>query len=436
MHPLPIDSHPARFALVDELHARPFPQMQAPSRAAYLAIRPQGGAAVRDRDAEFAHLLELLDRFGAARPAPGAGHYFGRVGDVYLKWESHTEFVTYTLFAQGVSEPPFSGETFALFPAEWLVRAPGRVLVSCLVRVDLFDPASGQDRIEPRVLSSLVDESLAMCRVPDGNAVVASDFRLDANGHSRIALRVHPEIGARRLGRLVQRMLELHTYTVMALLALPEARRVSDAVLRLDAQLSALVAHMASERGHADETLDALLQIAAGIEALASASAFRFGAAEAYEAIVRQRLDVLHEERVDGRQLFTEFMLRRFDPAMRTCRSAKQRLDELSMRASRAAHLLRTRIDVARQADSHQLLAQMDRRAALQLRLQETVEGLSVVAISYSALSLLGGLLQPMAGWLELDKPVLTALLTVPTIALVWWLVRRVRHRLGSSPGA
>ena len=152
---------------------------------------------------------------------------------------------------------------------------------------------------------------------------------------------------------------------------------------------------MAAESGHEAETLDRLLKIAAEIEHLASTGAFRFGAAGAYEAIVNQRIQVLREERIGGRQLFGEFMMRRFDPAMRTCRSAKERLDELSGRAERAANLLRTRVDVANQAQNVEVLRAMDRRAAMQLRLQETVEGLSVVAISYYAVNLRRARLRP-----------------------------------------
>ena len=161
---------------------------------------------------------------------------------------------------------------------------------------------------------------------------------------------------------------------------------------------------MARETGQEAETLDRLLKMSAEIEHLASTSAFRFGAAEAYETIVMQRIQVLREERIGGRQLFAEFMIRRFDPAMRTCRSAKERLAELSARAERAANLLRTRVDVNNQAQNVEVLRGMDRRAALQLRLQETVEGLSVVAISYYAVNLAAGVFAPLAEPAGLDE--------------------------------
>jgi uncharacterized membrane-anchored protein len=139
---------------------------------------------------------------------------------------------------------------------------------------------------------------------------------------------------------------------------------------------------------------------------------------------------MLREERLAGRQLFSEFMVRRFDPAMRTCHATERRLAELATRASRIAELLRTRVNVAVEAQNQELLESMDRRAALQLRLQETVEGLSVVAISYYAVSLAAYLLAPLAKGAGLDKSVLTAAAVIPVVGLVWWLVRRMRKRI------
>jgi uncharacterized membrane-anchored protein len=430
MAQLALDDYPDRFSLANELHARPFPELKAPCRALHLAIKPTGNASARDRDLDRAHLLALLDRYGAAHPAPGASHYSGPLGRGFLKWELHTEFVTYTLFADGVAETPFTGELFALFPADWLAAAPGLVLTSCLVRIETV----AQDDFERRIVEDMpkwfVLESLAVSRVVDGEAVIAGDFRIDERGHTRFAVLAVPEVGERRLGRIVQRLLEIETYKSAALLALPLAREVSAAVARLDAELTGVVARMA-ETGHEPETLDRLLRMAAEIEHLASTSAFRFGAAGAYEAIVNQRIEVLREVRIGGRQLFAEFMTRRFDPAMRTCRSAKERLSELSDRAERAANLLRTRVDVANQQQNVEILRAMDRRAALQLRLQETVEGLSVVAISYYAVSLAGHVFGPFAEAAGVSEGVLLALLTVPVVLLVWYLVRRIRARLG-----
>jgi uncharacterized membrane-anchored protein len=375
--------------------------------------------------------VALLDRYGAAHPAPGASHYAGPLGRGLLKWELHTEFVTYTIFVPGVADRPFSGDVFDILPRDWLAAAPGKVVTSCLVRIEAASPDLVERRLNEDFQRWFVPESLAVSRVVDGQAVIAGDFRIDENGHSRFAVLAEPGIGARRLGRIVQRVLEVETYKAMAMLTLPTARTVAAAMNRIAHALSDTVARMAREGGRESETLDELLKIAAEIEFLAATSAFRFGAAGAYEAIVDQRIEVLREERIAGRQLFAEFMMRRFAPAMRTCRSAKERLDELSERAERGSNLLRTRVEVSNQAQNVEVLRALNRRAAMQLRLQQTVEGLSVVAISYYAVGLAAGVLGPVAEPVGLERAELLALLTVPVVVLVWLMLRRLRARLG-----
>ena len=424
-------SLPDRFALSNELHARPFPELKAPCRAAFVAIMEPENAADRDRAADMAHLLALLDRYGAAHPAPGANHQSCKLGRGFLKWEQHTEFVTYTIFSEGVAERPFDGEIYSLFPKDWLAEAPGQILTSCLVRVEEF---ADEDEIEARLRGDLptwfVPESLAVSSVIDRTAVISGDFRIDEQGHVRFAVLVRKGTGERRLGRIVQRLLEIETYKSASMLTLPVARNVSREVAGLNRSLAEIVARMAREEGSDVETLDGLLDMAADIELLSTSSAFRFGAAGAYEAIVNQRIEVLREERIAGRQTFAEFMMRRYDPAMRTCRSAQERLDELNRRAERAANLLRTRVDVASSVQNVEVLRRMDERAALQLRLQETVEGLSVVAISYYAVNLAANVLKPVGASVGLGEGWVYAGLTVPVVALVWLAVRRIRQRI------
>ncbi len=425
-----LEDHPQRYALSNELHARPFPELRAPCHAVVLAIKQPDQAENRDPEADRAHLHDLLDRHGAAHPPPGGSHFSGRLGRTLLKWERHTEFVSYTIYADGVAGVPFTGSIAATFPPDWLNRAPGKVLTSVLVRVEQGETVPTLAEADyARMRDWFVPESLAMSSVIDGQAIAASDFRIDAAGHIRFALLVRSDMGPRRLGRIVQRLVEIETYKSIAMLTLPVARQVAARVAELDGEMSSLVRTMVTSGGGESQTLDRLLEMSAEIEALSSSSAFRFGAAEAYAAIVHERISALREERVMGRQTLAEFMLRRFDPAMRTCRSAKGRLDELSQRATRAATLLRTRVEVNIAAQNRGLLKSMNRRAALQLRLQQMVEGLSVVAISYYAVSLLGYILAPISRQLNADQAQIQAIAAVPVIGAVWWMVRRLRMR-------
>ncbi|MFN6924239.1 MAG: DUF3422 family protein [Tabrizicola sp.] len=423
-----IPDHPLRYATVNELHARPFPALEVPSTAVYVAIKEPVQAHNRDRARDLAHLMELLDRHGSAHPQPGATHFQGPIGRAELKWESHTEFVTYTAFSRGLAKRPFDPADAEILPEDWLARAPGKRLTSVLIRVAPM-PASDEELLA-QVDDWFVPESLAVSRVVDGAAVIAGDFRIDPAGHMRFAVFVKEGTGPRRVGRIVQRLCEIETYRAMSMLGLMRSRDLTARLNALDPRLSALVSGLDNAEPAPEAALHDLLTISAELESLAVQFSFRFGATAAYEAIVNQRIEVLREQRLQGRQTFAEFMMRRYDPAMRTVKSAEGRLKAMADRAQRAAELLQTRVDVERSAQNQKLLESMDRRADLQLRLQRTVEGLSTVAISYYAVNLLAYLLEPLAHRFHISHGVLLAGL-VPVVVLgVWLMVRRIRNHL------
>ncbi len=423
----PIKDHPLRYAMANELHARPFPTLNAPGQAAYMAIKPASNAAGRDRAADLAHLKALLDHFAAPHPEDDATHYFGQIGRYVLKWESHTEFVTYTIFGKDTTTQPFDATGFGVFPEEWLTNAPGTRVTSALIRVELQE---GDDGVEDKLENWFVAESVATSRVLDDAAIIAADFRIDPAGHMRFAVFARPTTGERRIGRIVQRLCEIETYKAMAMLGFSRCHDLAPRMAGIDARLALLTDALSAGPEGTEATLDALLQVSGELEALAAQSTFRFGATAAYETIVNQRIDVLRETRFMGRQTFAEFMMRRFDPAMRTVSSTKARLDAMGSRAIRAAELLRTRVDVERSAENKALLESMDRRADIQLRLQETVEGLSIVAISYYAVNLVANIALPFAYEIGLEETPLKAVLTPLVIIGVWLMVRRIRNAL------
>ncbi len=422
----PIDDHPLRYALANELHARPFPVASTPCTVVFLAIKKPTAAVARDRNEDMAHLINLLDRHGAPHPQPEATHYAGQIGRHWLKWEQHTEFVTYTAITQNVSDRAFNPADFEVFPPDWLMASPGQRVTSAMMRVvdlesDAAVKASLSDWFEP--------ESLAVARVLDDAAICASDFRIDPAGHMRFALFVTQGTGRRRTGRIIQRLCEIETYKAMSMLGFARVKQMTPRIGELDAQLTQLMGQMTDNSAHPDDLLPDLLATSIELETLSARCSFRFGATGAYEAIVNQRIEVLREQRFDGRQSFADFMMRRYDPAIRTVKSTERRLQALSDRAIRAGELLRTRVDVERSAQNQALLESMDRRADLALRLQHTVEGLSVVAISYYAVSLVSYLLYPVtkAG---ISKGMLTAIVTIPVVLIVWFAIRQIRKRL------
>jgi uncharacterized membrane-anchored protein len=431
---MPIQDHALRFALTNELHARPAPVIPVPSTAVFMATKPERDAAARDRATDRRHLTALLDRHGAAHPAPEAKHHACTLGRVGLKWENHTEFTTWVAFSEGLSERPFDPAAFDVFPGDWLGETPGVRVTSILFRLEVM-PLDAQGHCDAKALRAKLDdwfvaESLAAVWVLDKAAVVASDFRIDPAGHVRMAVFAHPDTGQRRIGRIVQRLCEVETYRAMSMLGLARARDVSQKMGDLDARLGALVAAMAQRSDDSEAALDGLMEVSTALEQLQMGASFRFGATRAYEAIVHDRIGVLREARFEGRQTLAEFMRRRYDPAMRTVTAAQERLALLSERAMRAGRLLSTQVEVARSAQNQSLLQSMDRRADLQLRLQHTVEGLSVVAISYYAVGLLANVVTPFAEPFGLGKTGVMAAVTPLVVGAVWLALRRIRARL------
>ena len=421
-----LQDHPLRYELTNELHTRPFPSMAAPGTVVFLALK-QSTEVGRDADADRALLIKLLDRFGAKHPQPEATHYSGALGKHYLKWEQHTEFVTYTLFRDGLSERAFDPADFDAFPADWMGAIDHLRMTSLIVRVE---PRGNDEEIKEKVQEWFVPESVALSAMLDGAVVAGGDFRIDTAGHLRFSLFVSKGTGHRRIGRVIQRICEIETYKTMSMLGFAKAKDMASDLNRNGTELTSLISQMPQAGHGAGEALNALLKVTAELESLSANSAYRFAATKAYEAIVNQRVEVLREERFQGRQTFREFMMRRYDPAMRTVKSTEERLNAMTNRATRAGNLLRTRVDVERSAQNQSLLESMDRRADLQLRLQRTVEGLSVVAISYYAVSLAAYILYPFAGILQMSKGTLTALVTLPILLLVWWAIRRIRKRM------
>ena len=419
--------HPLRHATASELHARPFPHISAPARAAFFAYTSAQNDSGRREAADREHFLRLLDHYGVAHPADTEPHFFGQLGEVWIKWECHTEFVTYTAFVDDLSDRAFDGSEFSIFPAAWQASLPGTTLSSTSIRVEEDqDTQSIKNKLE----DWFVSESLAASRVLDSAAVIAGDYRMDDNGNMRFAVFVPASTGRRRVGRIVQRLNEIEVYKTMSMLGLMRARALSVELNSVDTNLSALVADLADDKVPAEDNLNGLLKLSADLEGHSAAVAYRFSASKAYAAIVAQRIEVLRETQFEGRQTFREFMMRRFDPAMRTVQALDSRLQDLISRAIRTGDLLRTRVDVERQTQNQELLSSMNRRADAQLRLQRTVEGLSVVAISYYATGLSLYVLAPFSGLIGLSKGVLTAAVVPLVVGAVYLALRQIRKRI------
>ena len=424
-----------RVTLHDEVHARPPQDLHAPLAVTHLVMLAGAAERAASRD----HLAALLAGHGLAAPAPDAAFLHADLGEFSLRWELHTEFVAWTflrplqpheLDAFEHGEPPTAAE---LAPAGWRQALPGQPLAG----VQLWAlPRRGRDTraIVRRLLS---DASVTGSTVISHSSDLHTDLRLRADGCLRMLVftgEVAPGlVTPRRLGRLVQRLLEIETYRMAALLGLPAARRAVRWLAEGEAELAELAqAVRSAAREDEPALLDRLTRLAAELEGEYASTHARFSASAAYDDLVRRRLADIAEVRIEGMQSLRDFMERRLTPAMSTCRSADRRQAALSERIARIGDLLRTRVEVEQQLSSRELLATMNRRQGLQLQLQSTVEGLSVAAITYYVVGLVGYLAKGAQkfGWPVSSE--LTVGAAVPVVALaVWWSLRRLHQRIG-----
>ena len=432
--PFPPD-HPLRLELNDEAHARPPEALSAPRRITFLALLSD----LANREREWEHVRELARLFDVPPPRAGANHYSTDMGTFRLKWERHSEFARYKFILPGAGDDPFAEPAIATVPAGWVAGLAGQVIVAFNIA---FLPG-GDPPVEPETIGQRWFEGnpLVGAEVAGGAAAAFTDFRIRADGFSRLVL-LDRGLAPRQAGRTLQRLMELDTYRVLALMALPLARETSPVLARLEQELSQIARSLsgASER---DEPvlLDRLTRLEAEIERLAADTHFRFSAAAAYHELVLQRIAELREGRIHGLQTFREFVERRLAPAMNTCRAVWSRQESLAQRMARATQLLSTRVDVTRERQNQAVLESMNRRAKMQLRLQQTVEGLSVVAITYYLASLVGYLAKGLqAAGFAIDASLAMAV-SIPVVALLVALgVGRVRRTVmrkaeSSAPG-
>jgi len=416
-------NHSLRYALNNELHARPFMPLRSPERIAHLAI-PRDEQGVAD---DHAVLVALCERYGVTAPQPGVNHFSHDFGRFRLKWERHTEFVSYSFFERGALKGLFDAPALGRVAADWLDELPGDVVVAVhLVLLPPDTPPPGAEELAHHFAGG----ALIGSAVSGGAASVFTDYRIDPDGFSRLLIHDN-SLGEHQAGLLAQRLLEVVTYGTMALLALPTAREIGPEIARCERELADATAAMA-EPGSNDEErglLNQLLQLASSIERLLATTSYRFRAAQAYHALVQTRIQELREERIDGLQTLAEFMERRLSPAMRTCSAVHERLENVSQRLARASNLLRTRVDIAVQRHSRDVLRSMNRRAKLQLALNELVEGLSVFAITYYALGVIAYPLAALGPVLGIAPSQVTGAAAPVVFAAAWLGLRRLRKK-------
>lgn len=442
-------NHPQRVPLAAEIHSRPPMRLKAPEALTHLAVyasQQQGIARADNLVMQHELLSHLCMHFGVTAPASRANYFYHDFGRFRLKWECHTEFATFT-FAEKLddevsAEGAFQRVPLFHLPEEWLMKLQGMLMVAAHVVLEKSAPTP---QPLPPEMRQLFEGALVVGGHVMRGAEIWTDFQIQSDGFSRFLIR-DINLFEQQTGRLVQRVLEIETYRMMATFGLPQAHQSMPVLNEIENELAKLTVAMGSDEridtgSEAENRLrkadkeQALLHeltgLAARMERLSLDNSYRFSASQAYYRLVRARIDELRETRIEGVVTIEEFMDRRLAPAMNTCASTEQRQAALAERIAHTNDLLRTRVNLVQEQQNRDILQSLNARSAQQLRLQQAVEGLSVVAISYYliGLTLYAAKAVKAAGFPV--NPDLAAGLMVPVIAFsVWAGLRKLRKTL------
>lgn len=421
--------HDLRHTLCNEAHARPYLQSQAPTKVSFLVLLND---STHDDVDEVHHLKKLSQQYGATSPRDDASHYDADMGRFSIKWERHTEFSLYIFFNHQVEADLYKEPASKEVPKEWLADLPGKLLVAQHIYLLLED----EPPIDNTVLARhFRQDSLVGSHVSGGKATAWTDFRVHKDGYSRVLL-INHALGERQTGRLLQHFIELETYRMLALLSLPLVTEKGTEITEIGVKLREITERMVSIGGleQEHELLSELTQLEANIERINMQTSYRFSATQAYQDITLDRLNRLRESRIEGVQMLSRFLERRMLPAIKTCTSVASQIENLSVRVARASHILSARVNLGLASQNRDLLHSMDKRAKFQFRLQETIEGLSIAAISYYIVGLISYLLKSIKA---LGVPINSEFWlgsAIPIVILsVWFTVRQVKKRINKQ---
>lgn len=419
--------HPLRRQVIAEMHLRRWPPLGVPGTI-YQWVRTVGED---EREAEAAMLREGAERFGGGRWDEGANprHKEGPLGlGLSFVWEGHSEGASLAVFV-GRSDPrcffaPHECTDIAEVIA-WVEGMPGEVIRATRIRYEADEPAA--EAVVARI--GFDPSQLVSCRVGAARARMWTDFRVREDGYGLLVLAANGD-DPHDFSRLVKRLQELGNYRNLALLGLPAARAAWPELNRVEQQLRHLGARVSDNAVTDDALMAELSDMSLELVSVATAINFRMSATAAYARLVEERLAELEVHPIAGFQSLTEFTERRLLPAVRTCAALTDRERQLSLRAQQLSSLLRVRIETRIENQNAKLLGSMERSIGMQLRLQQLVEGLSVVALSYYAIGLLHYLLGGVGERWHFDENLVLAIAVPVTVLGVWWTIHRLKHRL------
>jgi len=405
-----VREHPDRAAIDAEIHARPVTPLTGPLRIRRAAFMPRSGSPGLQ-----ALQAALVGRHESARRDARQLDYEG--GGYRVTAEIHNEFATLT-WAGDLDD-------WAPWPKDIGLDLFSEMALIAATRIDLVPG----DAITPAALAGFNPPSLCYSALYDGQAQVATDFFIDKDRFTRYEV-AEGRCGPLRSGVVVRRLLEIETYRSLVLLGLPVARAQSSRVQAQERQLSALVRDLGLGTSMQDNqrSLDLLQGLSLDVGRAIDETSFRFAATHAYADVLRTRISRLDEVSIAEFTTIERYLANRVDPAVSTCTALEKRLNALTAKLERSTELVSARISLGIETQNQAVLDTISRTGRSQYRLQQTVEGLSIIAISYYALALIGYVIEGFAPELPIGKAPLLALAAPVVLAIVWIAISRLRR--------
>ena len=427
----PSDSQ--RLLLHNEIHTRPSATFKLPALVVYVAVL---NAEVSISD-ECQHLRSLIGH-ADLNIEQLKGNFLQLQCDHFkVIWERHTEFTRYTIIQSLPANAHWGSQLpeLAIHVAtgvEWLKNIPGKTITAiqlAMLNEGMDDPDSIFKAKQWLGEGTVIGGTLGRTTGDKPHSHLITNLRIGDDGFVRMLVLTSLETSENRAGRVAQRLLELETYRIMSLLSLPIAKQLSSKLFETEARLVNITSRIEANSDSDEVLLNLLASLAAEVESATAEHSYRFSAAGAYDAIVRERISEMREKPLSGIQTMGEYLQRRLAPAVATVNATSDRLAALAERVARASALLRTRVEIATEVYNQELLEKLTRGQALQLRLQTTIEGLSVAAITYYVVSLVFYLSKAVKAYGINLNPEMTAGFSTPVVLVLSWLLIRRIHR-------
>ncbi|MBC3765066.1 DUF3422 family protein [Neptunicella marina] len=426
MSGLTLKQHPLRDALDKELQQRLFPALKAPCRVCQFMLTFDSINSPKER-----RIMRALSHQQGSRLDETDNDINLPLFGGQLRWEKHSEYSSFIFVQPGLSNNIFDDPLDFLPSRDWLNQLPGNILR--IVQINVLPPGKLNDKHISQLFNP---DNCVSSLIWNQQAQVWTDFQKHAEGAGRMLI-IDNGLPPASLGRLVQQLLDLGNYRKLSLLGWPMAQVALNKLSTLEKQLSDITLQLEDDEHNDENLLADISQTAAHTEHLIAQNSARLHATAAYYQLTLDRLRNLNESGIPGMMSLKEYTERRLTPACRTCESVVQRQTALSNRLGRATELLRTRISLKLERQNQKLLSSMEKRVKLQLKMQQTVEGFSIVAISYYALQLAEKMIATIKHWLPLLPVKLVESISYPVVILVViisisWLNRRL-HKQNSD---